>query len=236
MIIVNADDFGISELVNQAIVRCFEEGIISSTTIMANMPAFDNAVMLAKKSDLTGKIGFHFNLIEGKPLTEPIKSCPRLCRDGKVLSYKRNSVFLFSAKEKKAIIEEFSAQYEKILNAGIVPSHVDSHEHALTEIPVFLILKDKIKEYNIKKIRKSRTIGVSLKVQPYKFLINSLYKINGLYMTKYFTELDSQNVIMDEVEFMCHPTMDLANNTLVDALTGKCLIKKFNNLISYSEL
>lgn len=42
-IIVNADDFGMSSQINHAIVEAFQKNLISSTTMMANMPAFDEA-------------------------------------------------------------------------------------------------------------------------------------------------------------------------------------------------
>ena len=42
-LIVNADDFGMSAAVNKAILKAFQEKLISSTSIMANMPGFDEA-------------------------------------------------------------------------------------------------------------------------------------------------------------------------------------------------
>ena len=47
-LIVNADDFGMTEGVNRAIIEGHTRGAISSSTLMANMPAFDSAVRLAK--------------------------------------------------------------------------------------------------------------------------------------------------------------------------------------------
>ena len=66
-IIVNADDFGISKEVNEGIVKGFQDGIISSTTVMANMPEFEEAMNLAKKNSKLG-VGVHLNVIDGKAL------------------------------------------------------------------------------------------------------------------------------------------------------------------------
>ncbi len=236
MIIVNADDFGISDIVNQAIIRSFEFGIVSSTTIMANMPAFDNAVDLAYKNKITDCIGLHFNLMEGTPLTATIRECPRLCKDGENLSYKRNSVFRWSKKEKIAIREEFCAQYDKVVRAGIIPTHLDSHLHVHTEIPLFLVIRDLIKDKNICKIRRSRNLGVSVKVMPYKYIINTLYRMSKLTMTRYFTEYETQNRIINDIELMCHPTIDLKTDNLIDAMTGKQLSFNYPELISYKDL
>ena len=49
-LIVNADDFGLSEAVNYGIISAYKNGIVRSTTIMAGMPAFDHAVELLKEN------------------------------------------------------------------------------------------------------------------------------------------------------------------------------------------
>ena len=72
-IIINADDFGYSISINKAILEAFKNNIISTTTLLANMPGFDDACEIAQRENLTDKIGIHFNLSEGEPLTEPIK-------------------------------------------------------------------------------------------------------------------------------------------------------------------
>ena len=67
-IIVNADDFGMSAEANRAIVEAFENNVISSTTLMTNMPGFEEACELAHRRRLLGKIGLHLNLTSGYPL------------------------------------------------------------------------------------------------------------------------------------------------------------------------
>ena len=64
-IIVNADDYAGSSTINKAIIELFNNGIVNSTSIMANMPAFDEAVELAHKYKITDKIGVHLVLTEG---------------------------------------------------------------------------------------------------------------------------------------------------------------------------
>lgn len=68
-IIVNADDFGLKSSVNKAIVESFNKEIISSTTIMANMPGFEEAVELAFKHEFNDRLGIHLNLDAGCHLT-----------------------------------------------------------------------------------------------------------------------------------------------------------------------
>ena len=66
-LIMNADDFGLSEAVNYGILKGFQDGILTSTTIMANMPGFDHAVEMAKQHPEM-HIGVHLNLTCYKPL------------------------------------------------------------------------------------------------------------------------------------------------------------------------
>ena len=73
MLFVNADDFGLSHEVNMAIVEAFKKGLINNTTIMVNMPGFEEAVRLAEKYGFFDRVGLHLNLFEGKHLTEDIK-------------------------------------------------------------------------------------------------------------------------------------------------------------------
>ena len=77
--IVNADDFGLSPRVNEAIVRAFDEGLISSTTVMANMPAFAEASAIARDRGLLDHVGAHLVLTEGEPLTDTMRHCRRFC-------------------------------------------------------------------------------------------------------------------------------------------------------------
>src|SRR2546427_11765992 len=66
-LIVNADDFGWSEGVNRGIVEAYRNGIVTSTTVLANGEAFDGAAQLARQERRLG-VGGHLNLSDGAPL------------------------------------------------------------------------------------------------------------------------------------------------------------------------
>ena len=68
-LIVNADDFGLTNGVNRAIIEGHTRGAITSATLMANMPAFDAAVRLAKDHPSLG-VGLHFNITQGRPVAD----------------------------------------------------------------------------------------------------------------------------------------------------------------------
>ncbi len=97
-LIINADDFGLNSSVNRAIVDLFTNGLINSATLMANMPAFDEAISLVHKYNLAPKIGLHLVLTEGTPLTEEIKKIPFLFNGKK--DYKKNKYQLFFPNKK----------------------------------------------------------------------------------------------------------------------------------------
>ena len=72
---------GMSAEINRAIVEAFHKGVISSATLITNMPGFEEACELAHRHRLLGKIGLHLKLTSGYPLSAAIRRCPRLCDD-----------------------------------------------------------------------------------------------------------------------------------------------------------
>ena len=66
-VIVNADDFGLTQSVNRGIVRAYMDGVVTSTTLMVNMPDTLHAIMLAQKYNLND-IGIHLNLTKGETI------------------------------------------------------------------------------------------------------------------------------------------------------------------------
>lgn len=128
-LIINADDFGFTSGVNQAIAKAHNEGVVTSATLMANGPAFSEAVQLTKAlPDLS--IGCHVVLIDGEPLlaTESIPSLTESerFRDGLKSFAARAIAGRLSASEIRA---EAIAQISRVKAAGISVSHFDTHKH-----------------------------------------------------------------------------------------------------------
>ena len=63
-LIVNADDFGRSASINQAVIRAHREGILTTASLMVNEPACDEAVALARENPQLG-VGLHLTLLCG---------------------------------------------------------------------------------------------------------------------------------------------------------------------------
>ena len=210
MLIINADDFGLSNSVNNAIVSAFAEGIISNTTIMANGEAFDEAVTLANENGFADRVGIHFNLTEGVPLTDDIKHCTTFCANG-LFHNRINRLNPLNKSEKTAVYKELSAQVAKIKTAGFNIDHADSHHHIHTAIFIAPIVFQVCRKYGIDRIRIHRNIG---NVSSYKKFIKEIYnKIlckKGFKSTDYFGSLDDiiNSELPDKLEIMVHPDYD----------------------------
>ncbi len=155
LVIFNADDFGISIGVNKGIIKSFNDGVLTSSTMMTNMPAFEDAVTLAKLNPKLG-VGIHLVATLGKPVL-PYNEISSLVGDNGMF-YQKYSILLKNIISGKTKIEElkaeFSAQIQKFLDAGLEPTHLDSHQHIHIFPAIFKIIIDLCKKYNITKIRK----------------------------------------------------------------------------------
>ena len=126
-LIVNADDFGLTEGVNAGIVEAFQNGILRSASLMANGRAFDDAVRLALENPSLD-VGCHLMLISGRAVSKPDQDLAR--------SAPRLAARLAWGWRAGAIEGEFAAQIEKIQAAGVPLSHLDTHKHAHLAPPV----------------------------------------------------------------------------------------------------
>ncbi|MGA9308136.1 MAG: ChbG/HpnK family deacetylase [Candidatus Sulfotelmatobacter sp.] len=132
-LIVNADDFGFTAGINRAIVEAHTRGIVTSTTLMANGRAFDDAVRSAATVPRLS-VGCHVVLIDGMPvldaeqlpsITTTDSSGPRF-RDG----LKSFAARALAGRLNPCEIEmEVSAQIRRLQSAGVTVSHVDTHKH-----------------------------------------------------------------------------------------------------------
>jgi hopanoid biosynthesis associated protein HpnK len=131
-LIVNADDFGLTAGVNRGIVEAHTGGIVSSTTLMANSVAFDDAVQLARSTP-TLSVGCHLVLVDGSPLLGA-DTVPSLMDPGNP-SYFRQNITSFALRalsgrlDADEIEAEATAQIRKLQSAGIQVSHIDTHKH-----------------------------------------------------------------------------------------------------------
>jgi chitin disaccharide deacetylase len=128
-LIVNADDFGLTAGVDRGIVEAHNVGIVTSTTLMANSAAFDDAVQLARSNPKLS-VGCHLVLVDGSPLLGTDR-VPSLMDQGQ---FRQNiSGFALRALTGRLAANEIeteaTAQIRKLQSAGIQVSHIDTHKH-----------------------------------------------------------------------------------------------------------
>lgn len=221
-LIINADDFGISAVVNKAIVYCFDNGVINSTSLMANTPGFWEAVELAKEKQLTDCIGVHINFTEGKPLSN-FNHPLYLNEDG---SWNKNSFsprkIWLSKQIQQDFLTEIIAQFNKVKHAGISPSHINSHHHIHT-FPSLFFLFLKVSNVFGCKLRIAQTYkNKNLVKSGYRGYINSVLKKRHLNFSDYFETIETYNQKVQKikkgiVEIMVHPSYN-NDGVLIDTL------------------
>jgi hopanoid biosynthesis associated protein HpnK len=135
-LIINADDFGLTVGVNRGILEAHNLGVVTSSTLMANGQAFDDAVRLAHSAPRLN-VGCHIVLVDGTPLLSttdvPTLLDPaRKREDGR--QFRRTlSGFARCALLGRVAAEEIqaetTAQLRRLQSAGLALSHLDSHKH-----------------------------------------------------------------------------------------------------------
>ena len=154
-LILNADDFGLTRGVNEGIIRGNRDGILTSATLMATGPAFDDAVRQALANPNLG-VGCHLVLVGGTAVAPPAEIPSLVDPTGKL----PESLGMFVAKVSTGKIRpheierELRAQIEKIREARIEPTHVDTHKHTHAHPIVMEALGRVAKALGITKIRK----------------------------------------------------------------------------------
>lgn len=130
-VILNADDFGLTEGVNRAIGELAAAGVLTSATLMASGPACDHAVGIAHMHPQLG-VGCHVVLLDGNPVSQPQQVSTLVGRAGSLRDSLAHFVFdLQRGKIHAADIEhEATAQIRKLQAAGIRVTHIDTHKHA----------------------------------------------------------------------------------------------------------
>lgn len=128
-LIVNADDLGLSPGVDRAIFAGHDRGVVTSASLMATGASFAHAVAGVRARPRLG-CGVHLVLHDEKPVLDPARIPSLVGADGR-LKPLREAVrgLLFGASEPSEIEAEYAAQIRRVRDAGIDPTHLDSHCH-----------------------------------------------------------------------------------------------------------
>ena len=159
-VILHADDFGFDKDTTEATIELLEEGSLTSASIMATMPAVDDALDYAA-AHKEKSFGVHLTYVDG--LKSAYREQESSLLDAKGLFYPSNDVRKKAIKlslRKQDIVEESLAQIEIVKKAGIEISHLDSHGH-LHKFPSFLLALPEIKmRSGIERVRRVQNVFI----------------------------------------------------------------------------
>ena len=154
-LVVNADDFGMADSINEGILEAHRRGIVTSTTLLANGSAFDAAVAMARSAPKLG-VGVHLNLTQGAPVADAAQ-VPSLVAGGEFA--RPPAVLLRGVLSGRVRLDdlerELSAQIEKVRAAGIAITHLDGHKHVHMLPRVFPVVLRLAKRFGVPAVRRA---------------------------------------------------------------------------------
>ena len=154
-LIINADDFGLSHHATKAIIEAFENGLITSASLVVNGADSETAIAYAKTNNFCD-VGIHLSLNE----TRPAGVCEEVAflTDENGFFFRRwhTTVVRIASNIRKAvraIHNEWRAQIEALLDSGISLSHINSHQHLHLLPPLFDVACELAQQFRIRWIR-----------------------------------------------------------------------------------
>lgn len=153
-LIVNADDFGLTEGINRGIAEAHQRGILTSATLLVNGIALESAAELALRSPQLG-VGIHLNLTDGRPLSDPSRVSSLVNQGGHFFGgpVDLGRRILFGRVRLAEVERELSAQIEKVRGAGIAVTHLDGHKHVHMLPGIFPIVVRLARQHGIRGVR-----------------------------------------------------------------------------------
>jgi len=153
-LIINADDFGVSKEVNEAVLQGFRKGVLTSCSLVAAGDAFDDAARIARENPGLS-VGIHLVTIKGRSVL-PHESIPSLVdREGRFPSNPAAAGlrYFLSKKAHRELRLELEAQFEKCRSTGLAISHIDGHLHMHIHPVIFRLALDLGEQYGVKRMR-----------------------------------------------------------------------------------
>lgn len=224
-LIVNADDFGFNEKINQGILHSYKNGVVTSTSLIVTKEGFEDAVNLAKENPKLS-IGLHLDLDEFFEIDHT---------RGIIVGQKQTPLPL------NVISGEIKRQVELVLSKGITIDHLTGHHHVHLIDEIFPIVVDITKEYRILAMRFHRKILYNKdRYDEFKSILDN----NGIVYPPHFIEgwyWGNIDEVFTIAELMTHPGYgelwrEYELSSSCDIKLKMYLREKNIELITYSDL
>ncbi|RNL93386.1 ChbG/HpnK family deacetylase [Sinomicrobium pectinilyticum] len=220
LLIIHADDAGLSHSENTATIRALEKGIVNSYGIMVPCPWFYEIALFARNNAHIDN-GIHLTLTCE---WENYKFGPVLPASEVPSLVDRNGYFYKTREElkKNALVEdvrkELQAQIEKALQFGLKPTHMDSHMYSVGANPEFLkIYRDLGKKYNLpvlinRQMMEMVGLDPDLNIEKTNFVIDKTYVGESRYfendkLDDYYSDI-LENLTSGLNLILIHPAFD----------------------------
>jgi hopanoid biosynthesis associated protein HpnK len=156
-LIVNADDFGRSQSINEAVIRAHCEGVLTTASLMVNESACAGAVAMARENPKLG-VGLHLTLLCGHSALSPEKIPGLVNARGEFSDNPAGAGFRYFVQRKLRgqLHAEIHAQFKKFRDTGLPLDHVNGHLHLHLHPTVFRILMNDAEELGIRHLRLTR--------------------------------------------------------------------------------
>lgn len=196
-LIFNADDLGYSPAVNYGIIDSHVNGVVNSATMMTNMPGFKHAVKLAKEHPTLG-VGVHLVLTCGSPIRKDVSSLV----DEKGNFFKTYDSLKAKGFSTEEVEKEWETQIQTFFNAGLTPTHLDSHHHVHSQPELHDVILRLSKKHNLS-VRLA-PFGKIEGIQPFSDVIYAgFYKQQAT--VAYLDTIVSEAKDGQTIEIMTHP-------------------------------
>lgn len=209
LLIVNADDFGLSKGQNYGILDACKNGLVTSTTALVNGAAIDHAAQLSRRTPELA-VGMHFVLTLG----EPLSPMPGLTREGKL------GKWIWQMAQEDAlpmdeIARELECQYQRFIDLfDAEPTHLDSHHHVHMIPQIFPLVAEFAKAKGIAmRIDRSASLTVPEGLRSSEGFASEFYG-DAISEALFLEVLDASAARGEQsVEVMCHPAF--VDNTIM---------------------
>jgi chitin disaccharide deacetylase len=238
-LIVTADDFGFDASVNAAVVRSFDQGLVTHASLLVNLDGFQDACQLIAARGWQDRIGLHLNLTEGPAVTASIRKTA-FCADGRFLPVNRFRYYrIISVETRRAVADEVAAQIAAARDAGIPLTHLDSHNDVHTTPSIARVVAEVAKAHGIPRVRLARNCGPGQGMIRWLYhrRFNGMLEALGLNRLEYFGSIDDLLWLREHrpdarsapAEVMTHPRLT-AGGVLVDAPATEPLALRIDEL------
>jgi len=199
-LIVNADDFGISTEVNEAVECGHREGVLRAASLMVGAPAADDAIERARR--LPGlAVGLHVVLVNGRSVL-PRERIPDLVDErgdffGDLV--RAGFRFFFLPGIRAQLAAEIRAQFERFAQTGLRLDHANAQSHMHVHPTVFRLIVEIGREYGLRAVRIPREpFGGTRTIAPWLALMRMRAERAGLVCNDYVFGVNDAGALTED--------------------------------------